>query len=131
MNYLLTARICLLVVIAATLNSVMGISGHVVDPQFPLHAQFHFSREIALNLGAIAVAGLGMFSAARHQNRITWSMMAAALLFLTGGFWVGLVITGATIPNFGAGANHAVNTAFALLAMAFSWKPFNGGANSS
>ena len=125
MNYMLTARICLLVVIAATLNSVMGISGHVVDPQYPLHAQFHFSREIALNLGAIMVAGLAMFSAARYRNRLTWSLMAAALLFLTGGFWAGLLITSASIPNFGAGANHAANTLFAVLSLAFAWKPFN------
>lgn len=120
------SQVSIAIAVLATLNSCLGIWGHVSDPQYPLHAQFHMTREIFLNLSILSILTFVMFGSKKLHTPAGWGVLAIGLLIMTGSYWAGLLITGASIPNFGAGLNHVLNTIFGVLALAFSWKHFNG-----
>jgi NAD/NADP transhydrogenase beta subunit len=119
----------MIIAVLATLNSLWATWGHLSEPEFDVHSQLHFSREVFAALFATLLAATIMFASPEYRSRITWIVMTVSLVSVVGGFWLSILVTGADLPNFVAVANHFTNTIFGLCALALSWPGFSAAGN--
>ena len=119
------AKICLAIAIVATLNSLWATWAHVSDAQYDIHAQLHFSREVFVSMAILIIATYVMYGSVSGRSRAAWMVMAIGIVFVTSGFWVSIMITGAEVPSLSAALNHLFNTVFGLAALGMSWPSFN------
>lgn len=120
------AQLSMLIAVLATLSSCLGIWSHLSDTRYLEHAKFHMSRELILNLALLAIISYVMFINNKLHTPAGWVVMSIATILLAGAYWLGLLITAASTPSFGAGVSHVLNTSFGLLALVLSYKHFQG-----
>ena len=88
--------------------------GHISDPQWTAHQQFHAFREIFL-ASVFSITGIIFCLGPLRKGKSNVLALVAILGFgVVGGFWVGLPITGVGKDDWRPYANHGLQLATLL-----------------
>ncbi len=101
-----------------------GFSDEFFGVLYSSHAQFHAIREVFFALGITIVVGIFMYGPQSIRTPVAWWVMLIGSAFLTLGVWLAMLITDNQFPNLDASMNHIMNTLFAAIALALSWKSY-------
>lgn len=106
-----------------------GFSDEFFGVLYSSHAQFHAIREVFFALGIVLMVGIFMYGPKSMRTPLAWWSMLIDSTCLTVGVWLAMLITDNQFPNLDASMNHIMNTLFAAVALALSWKSYRTNQN--
>jgi|GEM_PF-5783034 hypothetical protein len=101
-----------------------GFSDEFFGVPYSSHAQFHALREVFGSVAIVIIVGIHMYGPKAIRTPMAWWVMLIGSAFLTLGVWLSLLLTGNEFPNLRASQYHIMNTIFAAVALALSWKSY-------
>lgn len=130
MNLLRVAQVAMAVSLFFTCLSLYHTWNHGFSDEFfgvlySSHAQFHAIREVFFATAIVIIVGIYMYGPKSLRTPTAWWIMFIGSALLTAGVWLAMLITNNTFPSIQASMNHIMNTLFAAIALALSWKSYH------